>query len=300
MADQTARIKQGQKFTVEGIPTCPKTLAGLGRDVADVLLSGYATVVWPRWTRDFELVAVEKEMPKALAPWLTYNSRPDTIMRRKSDKTLWYGPEDKTTAWLDSLLGYQKNIQLHATALCIEENLGETVAGALVQGLYKGFVKEEKLYHPLMFAYYKEGQPGIMPDQWSQKWVRGWERASTKDFKDGFQGWMKKLGEDFLLQEVFPMSPPITLNRPLAAQYLKQVLLREEEIKAFHEKGGTDLDAFFPQSFNQCDGFGKGRRECGFKPLCYNPTTAKFPLQLYKWREPHHANEKEQSNVTDR
>ena len=284
MAEQTANIKQGKAWNLE-------SFQGLERLVAKALLIGYEKIVWPRWLRDFDLVSIEEEQPKQLADWLTYNSRPDTIMRRKSDGSLWYGPEDKTTAWVDSLLDYPKNIQLHATGLCIEHNREEKLAGALVQGLYKGFEKEGKLYHPLVFAYCKEGIPGVVPDQWNAKWTRNWERRCTDEFEPGgMEGWILKQPEE-VIAECFPMSPPTMLRRDLAEKYLKQVLHREAAVRTFHEQEGREMDVTFPQHFNQCDGFSKGRKPCQYRELCWNPTAARFPLTFYKHRTPHHANE---------
>lgn len=290
IAEQLQRIKQGQAFELSAF--------GEERALAEALLLGYRDVVWPRWQREYELVAAEKECPLQLTDWLIYHSRPDTITRRKVDKTLWYGPEDKTTAWLDSLLMYAGNVQLHATAFCIEHHLpGQEVTGCLVQGLYKGFNKEGKLFHPLVWGYVKEGIPGITPDQWSVKWQRGWDRAPFSQYPGGVEGWLKKCGEEVLLQ-VFPNSQPVMINRPLAQKYLEQVENREQEILEFHSRNPGKVDAqdlckTFPQNFSQCDQFSKGRQPCPWKDLCFSPTVQRFPLTYFKRRTPHHEGEKE-------
>ena len=287
IADQLKNIKEGKPWNV-------KAFSGEEQRLAEALLIGYELVVWPRWLRDYEVVCIEKEMPLDLGAF-TYNSRPDTVVRRKTDGTIWYGPEDKTTAWLDSLLTYGSNIQLHATAFCIEANGFGDVAGAFIQGLYKGFTKEEKFYHPLVYAYLKEGIPGITPDQWSAKWTRGWERETTRNFPDGVKGWISKMAKDGGLESVFPNSQPVTLNRTLARKYLDQVVIRQKEVAEWRLLSDGDkekeLDRVFPQSFNQCDQFSKSRKPCQFKELCFNPTAKRFPLTFYKKRQPHHENE---------
>ena len=283
MAEQTANIKLHGKWSLDAFTGEPKL-------VAEALLLGYALIVWPRWTRDYDLVSAEEELPLELTPWLTYNTRPDTIMRRKRDGTLWYGPEDKTTAWLDSLLNYAGAIQLHATALAIEKHKGERVAGCLVQGLYKGFEKEGKLYHPLIYAYVKEGRAGIVPDQWSAKWVRGWERAPTSQYPGGMKAWILAQSPE-VIAGVFPNSEPVTIKRPLVESYLQQVVIREKEIAEWRVTGDHSSEALakvFPQSFNQCDGFSKGRKACPWHSLCYSETARKFPLTLFKKRVAHH------------
>lgn len=291
MADQVAAIKLGN------IPNTDEFANPEEKALAAALLTGYKEIVWPRWLREYEVVAIEQEMPLQLTDWLTYNSRPDTITKRKRDNTYWYGPEDKTTAWVDSLLNYGNNIQLHATAVCIENNMPEVqIAGCLVQGLYKGFVKEAKLYHPMVYAYRKEGRPGIVPDQWSAKWVRGWERTPTQYYPGGVSAWIKQMSEEDLAG-VFPTSEPVTIKRPLVNSYLAQVVQRESEIEQWRKEGAkTDdetLNRVFPQHFNQCDSFSKGRAACQFKEACFSPTAKKFPLTFYKYRNPHHTNELE-------
>lgn len=288
MAEQTARIKEGKPFELGDFAQ------GDERALAEGLLTGYETIVWPRWMRDYDLVAIEKECPRLLAEGLTYNSRPDTIVRRKSDRTLWYGPEDKTTGWLDTLLGYAHNVQLHATAQCIEDHYdGERIAGAIVQGLYKGFVKEGRLYHSLVYAYVKEGRAGIVPDQWSVKWQRGWDRTPVAQYPGGVREWIKKLtAED--LAAIFPNSEPVTLQRNFTSEYFAQVVNEEKRIEGSKPFGGWDEDSIrrtFPQSFNMCDNYGGFKKPCWAKELCYNPTTRRFPMTLFKKREPHHENE---------
>lgn len=298
IASQLANIKQNKPWNVK------EFLGGNESLLAEALLYGYERIVWPRWLKDFELVSIETEYPKLLADWLRHNARPDTIMRRKSDQTLWYGPEDKTTGWTDSLFNYTNNIQLHATALCVEEIIGEQISGAMVQGLYKGFTKEGQFYHPLVYAYYKEGIPGVVPDQWKAKYTRGFQRNSTDNFPGGVRGWVDhllKTDPDVFLG-IFPNTPPVMIRRDLAKEHLAQVLQRESQLQPWREAGRPkdQIPLLFPKYFGQCDEFGKSRNPCTFKQLCYSPTAQRFPLSVYKYREPHHEGEKENLDAESR
>jgi hypothetical protein len=109
--------------------------------------------------------------------------------------------------------------------------------------------------------------------------------------------WIEKVTTEDDLVGVFPNSEPVTIKRPLVEAYLAQVLLREKAIEHWRQDGAkTDpetLATVFPQHFNQCDGFSKGRKACPFKEACFNPTAKKFPLTFYKKRVPHHTNETE-------
>lgn len=285
MAEQVQEIKQGRPWDAKGF-------VGRAGVIARALLTGYEIWVWPQWAKAYEVVSTEQECPIELAPGIIYESRPDTITRRKSDGTLWYGPEDKTTSWPRSILGYGRSIQLHATAHCAEQVRGEPIMGAIVQGIYKGYEKEGKFYHPLAYAYHKEAIPGISPAQWSSKYKYGWERASTSEYPGGVKGWIEKQPIE-VMQEVFPQSQPVMLNRPLIKAFFSQALTRIKQIVRWQESDtatqAATLDETFPQHFNQCDSFGLGHKECIYKPLCFNPSTQKFPLTLYKKRVPHHA-----------
>lgn len=294
MADQIAEIKRGNAPTLDAFATADRPLA-------HALLTGYRDVVWPRWLQSYEVLAIEQEFPILLTPWLTYNSRPDTVMQRIVDRSIWYAPEDKTTAWVDSLLGYAQSIQLHATGLCIEKYPGKDgqpirIAGCIVQGMNKGFEKEGKFYHPLVYAYRKEGRAGIVPDQWDIKWTRNWERTAVAEYPGGVAAFLKKLKPE-QLSDIFPCSEPVVLNRPLAESYLAQTVQAESRIEEWRQGGSkTDdatLNVYFPQSFSQCDAFGKSRKPCVFKEACFNQTAKRFPLTFYRHRQPHHPNEKD-------
>lgn len=285
VAEQLQQIKLGKAWVV------PPQLSGDSALLAEGLLYGYETRIWPKWLKHYELVGTEVEQPLALTDWLIYNSRPDTLTRRRSDGILCYGPEDKTTGWVDSLLTYRNNIQLHATAIATEKVRGEPVGLCLIQGLYKGFVKEGKLYHPLIYAYMKEGRAGIVPDQWSAKYQRGngWERVATTNSEGGVRGWVDA-ADEATIASVYPNSEPVTPNGTLVEAYFKQLILSEAAISQWHQQGCPEgeLDRVFPQNFNACDDFGGFKRQCEWHGMCYNPTTRKFPLSLYKKREPHH------------
>lgn len=301
MARQVERIKNNQPFSLEGFTegwTRPEVSKGEVRELAEGLLVGYETVVWPRWMARHRRFEVEEETPLPLNENLIYNSKADTLLEDKETGSLTY-LEDKTTKWLPSLLTYSKNVQVHATALCIEAKLPDQrrVDRCVVQGLYKGFVKEGKFYHPLVWAYRKEGRVGIVPDQWTPKWRGGWERARISTYPGGVRAYIKTLSETEL-GEVFPNSEPININRDLAVAYLVQTEIREGEIAQWHAMPetlkATNLDRVFPQHFNQCEEFGISRSPCRNHALCFEPTTQKYPMSLYKFRVPHHENELKQ------
>lgn len=292
MARQVERIKKGEAWGVEGFEAWEKVGKEDVVDLATGLLTGYEDVVWPRWMKHHTPVEVEAESPLILNPSLTYNSRADTLLEGE-DGSLTY-LEDKTTKWMPSLLTYSKNVQVHATALCIETQLPNQrrVDKCIVQGMYKGFVKEGNFYHPLVWAYRKEGRVGIVPDQWTPKWKSGWERSRVATYPGGVRAFIKTL-DDNALGEVFGNSEPVMINRELAMAYLVQAEIREGEIAEWHQEGRPldRLDRVFPQHFDQCEEFGKSRGPCRNHGLCHEPTIQRFPMEIYKWREPHHENE---------
>lgn len=294
MARQVEKVKRKEGWDVLNFKAWDNVSEEDVKDLATGLLTGYEDVVWPRWMRHHKPLDVEAESPLILNPSLTYNSRADTLLEGE-DGSLTY-LEDKTTKWMPSLKTYGMNVQVHATALCIETQLPnlKRVDKCVVQGMYKGFVKEGKFYHPLVWAYRKEGRVGIVPDQWTPKWRAGWERTRVALYPGGVRAFIKTL-DDNALGEVFGNSEPIPINRDLAMAYLVQAEIREGTIAEWHNNGRreSELDRVFPQHFDQCEEFGKSRGPCRNHGLCHEPTTARFPMTYYKWREPHHENELE-------
>ena len=245
------------------------------------LLTAYQQHIWPSWLEGFELIGTEVECAHPLSPSVTYMARPDAVLRRKDDQTVWV-LSDKTTS-LDPqrfthLWG--KAVQNHAECVCVERQLGVTVSGYYTQGWCKGYKKSNTIYSPLAYAWCKEGVGGLTKDQWSETYKYGWSRRRIDAYPGGVEAWVKRLPKAMMLDQ-FPVAGPIMLRRDLVAQYFDEIVERE---RAILNQGR------FPHHFANCDEYGKYRRPCEFRDCCWAPTIGRDPIGsgLYKKRVPHH------------
>lgn len=254
------------------------------------LAEAYRSLIWPSTLQQFDVIATELECTLELAPDVLYSARPDAILRRKSDSTLWYF-EDKTTSQNPEQFCKQwdKMVQLHASAVVAEGVLKEPIAGAYVQGWYKGYQKAGTFYSPLAYAWCKRAQPGLGKDVWSPTYRVGWERRAITD--QGVAAWVSDLPKT-LVQDQFPITPPIMIRRDLVKAYFEQVVEREQAIAEI-PIDSNNMTMLFPQHFSNCDEYSKFRRACAYKDCCWAPTVRRDPVGsgLYVKREPHHAAE---------
>ena len=260
--------------------------------LAEALLVGFALTVWPKWVQEYERVGIEQEL-EMVHEGVLYMVRPDVLLRHRTSRDLWY-PDFKTFGG-----GWQNRKWMHAlqqqlTVLAIEQSVGEPVAGAWVQGLKKGSTRAGSLYHPLVYAYRKPGASGLYPTQYSVKRRPGFERFPTSTYintasgDQGITAWIDHLlrTDAQVVQDCFPVTQPIFLNRKMMADFLAQRTTREQEIAA-----ATDLTPF-PQTFSACE---PQYGTCPYLECCWEPHTGKDPLGsgLYVERIPHHAAEQQ-------
>jgi len=282
-------VRQGWRTWAAGEQSTDQDILQAG------LLEAYRTIVWPRWMREFELLHTEVEVGIQLTPDLFYMARPDAVIRRKADQTVWILSDKTTSLSADTFVRlWDKSVQNHAECVAVERTLGLTVSGFYTQGWVKGYTKDRTIYSPLCYGWVKEGQLGLTKDQWREKYVYGWERRRIDRYTPllgwedgGIVGWVTQLPVE-VVNAQFPVAGPIPVRRDLVDTYLQQIALREGELM-------TPLAAF-PQRFHQCDEFGKFRRPCTFRDCCWSPVVGRDPLGsgLYQVREPHHDPEKRQ------
>ena len=249
--------------------------------------------ILPEILRDHEVVMVEEEVLYDLpptndghpnAPIIRLISIPDLILKRKSDGTYWYW-EWKTTGWLDTrwLRQWDKDVQLMGGARSlIAKNI--TIDGCIVQGVYKGFRKDGRLNHILVNAYAIGGIRGVSRDQWSPKYVKGWDKVGTDEYEDGVIGWVDHLWEldqDYI-RSLFPRTLPISINDTLVSSYFRQLWLEEQKFAyanedfVSHQIDGDAMDLYYPQSFWECEpSIGM---KCPFLDCCWNPEVGKDPV----------------------
>ena len=260
--------------------------------LAQGLLAAYQRYIWPRWVDEYELVGTEVEGQYRLTPEILYMARPDAIIKRKRDQTYWI-LSDKTSSLSADAFGriWDKTVQHHAECVVAEQQLNMAISGFFVQGWLKGYKKAESIYSPLCNAWCKRGQPGMSTDQWSAEYKYGWPRTLISQYPGSVAGWIEQLGEQACVAQ-FPVAGPIMVNRPLVEEYLQDAQDREACMQRDIERGAAVL-ALFPRRFEHCDDYGKYRRPCQFREVCWVPTIGRAPLSsgLFQPRVPHHVPE---------
>lgn len=269
-----------------------KQWAGIGFG----LVAGFMRSVWPKLMEQYELVSVEREVGIQLTEDLLFQARPDLLLRNKSTKLLWYF-ELKTAGNIDMqwCKSWERAPQVHLGALACERELGESLAGVVVVGLYKGRKSYGKQSSPLAWGYRTEDMPGIVPPQFSYEEQRrkGWEKFLAFDHPGGIEAWVANMPEELLAKQ-FVLTEPIFLRRDVTDRLIAQALHREQEIAAAMQGELTQdvVDRVFPQHFSSCaPAFGHG---CKLVDACWIPWVAKNPLAsgMFEWREPHHEAER--------
>ena len=262
------------------------------------LLLAYTSTIWPLWDAEYEVIATELECAQPLGSALTYLARPDAVLRRRSDGTIWV-LSDKTTSLPAATFcqQWQKAVQNHAECVLVEHQLGVTVSGYFTQGWYKGYKKADTIYSPLAFAWCRQGATALTKDVWLAEYKYGWPRRRIDAYPGGIAAWIRQLPAE-LIHAQFPVAGPTLLRRDMVEAYLTQVTIRDETI--VDGQGQRELDIqkqlswLYPQHFANCDEYGKYRRPCAFRECCWVPSIGLDPLAsgLYIKRIPHHDQER--------
>lgn len=265
------------------------------------LLRGFLAHSWPRLIAAYPtIVYIEREMTFT-HDGLTFMSRPDLILA-DPDGNLWYiefkSTSSKKEGWVNS---WQTAVQLHSTCLAVEETIGESVTGVIVQGLYKGYESYGKQSSPFCYAYRRDGTPPFSHPETRYDYRSGFKRVPVWDLPGGTAGWVHGMPAD-ILGDQFPQTPPIFINPDLVRDFFTQRSYREHEIRLaldmieMGEDEAAILNATFPQRFDQCRPyFG---RDCTYLKLCHGPKVDPFD-EGFVAREPHHALEVEQDAKED-
>lgn len=261
------------------------------------LIRAYARHVLPALVREYRVLDVEAEFTMD-HDGCRQGVKPDSLVERLSDGTLWYW-EEKTTGWVGERWFQQwpRNIQLHSTAEAVERHLGREVSGVIVQGAYKGYEREGKQSSILCYGYQRPGLtagPEVL-----YEYRAGSRRVPVWELSGGIRQWVGCMPNE-VLSTLFVQTPPIFLQRRLVEAFRRQVALRERQIRdaceltntGDQEEMRTLLDNVFPQHFSECaPAIGN---PCAYADLCYNPFAEEDPLRHgYTWRQPHHGTDEE-------
>ena len=237
-----------------------------GMLLAEALVRGWAAVRLQALLATYDVVAIEKECQKDYESGgrkIIQLSRPDIVLRRKDDKSLFI-MNLKTTSRVDQKWREQwrYDMQTFSEAAAVEQLLGEPVAGTIICGLVKGSRKDYPMgsgdYHwdsILTQAWTKSGELGQQDEwfgryEWScmaahklgngracpggkQHRLSGVHKAQITERLGGVSGWISYLAvEDrALLEDQFVELTPILRSAYEIERWKQQKLPMEIAIR---------------------------------------------------------------------
>lgn len=255
------------------------------------LIRGFYRYAWPKLLDLYpEIVVVEQEVVTSYG----FMVKPDLIL--KNEDAIVY-VEYKTTGnksdkWIDS---WKTSPQLHAYMKAILDATDIEINAALVVGLYKGYESYGRQNSPFCYAHSRAAQPPFFEQELLYSYKAGYKKTPAWELPGGVKEWVAGMPLD-ILQEQFPMVPPVYYNAKLAEAFFRQANFREKEIengmRFLKMTMGEDekqeiLDAWFPQNFEGCrPSFGS---HCPYASICIDGGSPDDE----KWqpREPHHSSE---------
>ncbi len=272
----------------------------------------------PWLKKEFEVVAVEQELQMPLGVLLcrhygdvdmpripienchlcvgtgdrpvVWMSRPDMILRRRSDSALFV-MDFKSSGFKEDAasidLTLQHKVLVYAQIAAVEHAYGEPVTGYLYEGFYKGQNREDKRlgfkrrYSPLAWAYCSpsDGLSRASVD------AENWRLGTARLIKD-LPGWTIK---DYVAEVLTPeqrqgqlmySAESIGANPAQVERWKKQVLTEEAQWQAWHA-AGADLESL-PQNDDHCMRY-RGE-PCSYLSACWDEAVRQDPVGSGKYQ----------------
>lgn len=269
----------------------------------------------PRLLEEWEVVEVEGEALGVVGGWLGVMSRPDLVLRRRSDQILAVvdGKSTDDPYDADFVSDWDCNPQLTIATWALEEKLGESIPWYYILGIGKGqrratynpetqgYTGPKRQNTPLCYAYHKPGCPPLEPEEWKlhgEWWEDGVKRRVGKAFtkvavwESGISA--KNWVERFPVEELARMTHligPITTPKGMTQEFLAALERQEERWRAgiweLYENPEQNPKVVFRQSW-QCKSY---KRKCEFYGHCRGDAGG---LDYFVDRVPHHPTEEEQ------
>jgi hypothetical protein len=260
----------------------------------EVMLTAWWLRVWPAWEAVYEVVLVEPRLV-FYEGGVKFTVGPDLVLRSRADKSYWVYDFKSYRQW--DTKKWLRAIQLQLGAVAVERELskpGHTVevAGTIIQGFYKGQQRSGNFYHPLVYGYRREEDPGVTKAAYSYEYKKGFSRFDVVAYPGGTRAWVEGAPES-VIADCFPQTAPIYLNRVLMKEFMAQRVQRELDI---HHAAQMVMDPKiagllkesmlrneFEQNFGACE---SDRHQCPMFEVCHVEVVGKDPVGsgLYRLR----------------
>lgn len=282
--------------------------------LAESLYWGFVRTQLPYLLEHYEVVAVEQEIELELEPDMLLMTRPDLVVRRRSDGRLVLVDFKTTKSVTDAFIKeFSTSPQMAGYTLAAEKFFGEPIEEYMIWALIKGgrdkFSKkggletaESRQYSPLCYAKFQEPNPPLSPETawdlrgyWYDK-SPAWEVVFSQQepSESPSECWIRLLDKSLVLEQ-FAIIGPYPRQEYTGQSFLEN--LKGEEHRWKNKLGMiTSLDPaehmqqvvqHIGQSY-QCWTYGS---RCTYYELCFGPLQNPMDTGRFKRRIPHHERE---------
>jgi hypothetical protein len=261
-------------------------------------LKMYEAYILPLILNEYEIIGTEEEIVIPLSPEVTYLTRLDKKLRRRSDD-VFLSLNYKTSSYLSNLYDMSEhNLQLIMEAKGASISTGSFVSGSLVVGFDKGSKRKvsdseqrqglegSRRISPFTYGYSKDDDPWES-DKVSSQYKAGWKRFPIwggGNWIDMAEEWWGRI-EDRVKMSQFVILPPIIYDPSTIESLSNQIVQTELELPKLR----------YPQNLKNCNQHaGYIGHKCPYIPFCWNGERVEDVLGgAFRWREINHEYERE-------
>jgi hypothetical protein len=269
--------------------------------LAEALCRGWAKVRLPKIKEIYDIECIEEEWNIPMDGDLTFMTRIDGILTRKSDgerKAI----EFKTTGTNQPkhIEAFRYSTQTLTHIWSINRVLKHDVSSVLMEFLYKGRKYQGEIYNPMIRGYKKVGIPPIDSTEYSYDSdvarKKGWEPFYV--WEDiGVKAWMEQIPLEVVESHFFGLE--VFKNDEEIEQWKRQTYYEVKRIDEGLKELETDsevvrkrvMDSVFPARMDEDCYDNKYRRSCSYLDICYKQIDDPLGSGKFIVREPHHPQE---------
>lgn len=223
------------------------------------LVTGWYRTKYLSFMKEYEVLSVEEPVESMLSPNIRLIGRCDAVVRSREDGMVYVFNWKTTKSKANWTRKWQHDIQMWTEAFLVQEKLGETVVGCIVEGLWKGYWKEGRFQTPLLY-WWDDGS-----DIPSLSYVRGrqpkpsWKGSPLPSLSE----WVYWIPQE-LVEGHFVRSNPILKNDAVVEGWLREVVRRESDVEHVLQAPLEDQLLYFERRFSDSN-----CSFCPFQDLCY-------------------------------
>jgi hypothetical protein len=288
--------------------------------LAQALPLAYARVCEDWFREEFELLAVEDEMPLQVDESLMWQTRSDFITYVKTMSTYAVHDFKTASAWYpDNVTLWQDNLQQMVNGYAAGKRMGVPVTHYYIHILVKGSKRSPS---PIVMPWYQPANPPMQIEDvaFRYKYVdqagknrylgRSYERTLVSKFEPDMGKWIKQGVPMDVLQDSIVVIGPFGIDNVKVEKFLHGLprheqtwTARMEEIEDMGVVSTSDWEKAWPtakfqnhldRSFTRTyDCFQFGGQKCAYYNLCHNKPGWDNPIGNgeYEPRTPHHSTE---------